>query len=250
MPYKTSSWKDKLPPESVIFIKAFYEIIDLSDEITEIKLSRQIVVGLREKGIRSFKEFYKNNNDLEFANKFIGNIADFMNVGMPFFSRDKVSELFDVKKQNLLREKIPPELSLWISFHLMNLVCMGTERKSMFDLLEEATNGNRESLFTLLRYDKTLFDHEWLREKIFHEAIVGNDIFFDKLGDAIKREPKVRKHRQSRLKLTLILFWKLIFSKLKYSEQMDLLNEAGFNITSENLYRRLVRTEIKPFFKQ
>ena len=244
MSSKTASRKQKVDPASLLAIRTFIGFFDSADEMVLLRETTEMARQLRQRGIKSFERFYENTDDLKFALQLI-------DVAKPHLSIDGISGLLsDVKKQDILRSNLDPEVSLWLSFSMLNMVCLIVSRKSLSELYQEARNGKQKSLFELLRYDKTVLNHEWVQEKLFDEAIAGNEIFFENLGDAIKGNPAVGKHRQSRLKLILVHFWPPVFSKLTYQEQIELLNEAGFQIDDEVLYRKLVRTEVKPLFKQ
>jgi hypothetical protein len=241
---KTTSWKQKIDPAVVPLLKNFIKFIDTEDEEIISQRSENTFSLLIDSGITSFKLFYENKNNTECIMQ-LGDMAK------SFSSLEELAEsIATVQDREMIRDKITPELALWSSFLLMNNICQIIEKKTLYDLYENAKNGDDKSLFALLRYDRTLFDHEWFRERIFKEYIRQNDIFFDRLGDAIKSDPPIGKHGKRKVKLFLIMFWMPIFSKLSYKEQMDLLEEIGLELKDDPLaYKKLVREEIKPLFK-
>jgi hypothetical protein len=84
------------------------------------------------------------------------------------------------------------------------MVSQLTYKKSLKTLYEEARPGNDESLFRLLRLDKTLFDHEWLRERMLQEMFMADYDFFKRVGNAIKSEPPLGKLKRGKLKLVVL----------------------------------------------
>jgi hypothetical protein len=241
MPYKTSSWKDKVDPAVISVMRTFLRLVESMDEVAIKKRSEEITRCLNEKGQISFKRFYENKNNTEFGSQYVEKALAFRKANPDLLENSE--------KQKQFREKIPPELSLWLTFQVLNIACMKGDKKSLYSLYEEARSGKKpKSLLKILRYDKTLFDHEWVREKIFKEALVGNHIFFDELGDAIKREPKKSRHEIG-WRFMLIYFWQIVFNKLEEDEQMEVLQEIGLKIPDRAKYRKIIRTEIKPLFK-
>jgi hypothetical protein len=118
MTSKAASWKQKVDPASVLAIKTFIVSVQSADEIIRIEESKEIAHLLKERGIKSFKRFYENNDNLKFAMQLV-------DVAEPYLSMDGMSDLLsDVKKQKLLRSKIDPELALWLSFYVLNEACL------------------------------------------------------------------------------------------------------------------------------
>ncbi len=278
MSKEVTSWKDKVDPALADQVKAFVEFLKLSEEPdyenSEELLIRSLVVShtmlitcllkrlfvdchvallmtslvienIKNSSIKSFKIFYEGKEEITLLVDFFKSMS----------SVDVSGIEHDIKKQELfafeLEQKITPEMILYITFSVLNLVSTLIDKKSLKTLYEEARDGNETSLFTLIRYDKTLFDHEWFRERILKEMLLSNSIFFEKLGDAIKSEPLISKHGQVKLKFILFVFWDAVFSKLTYKQQIELLDYIGVEVpVSFDGYKKLIKREITPLFKK
>jgi hypothetical protein len=235
------SWKEKVDPALADQIKVFVESLKLIEEPD----SEEFIEEIKNSSIKSFKPFYKENEQF----RQIIDLAKFMH-------NQNVADIkTNIKKQEMLEtefeKRVTPEMLVFLSFHFLNFISILLEKKSLIAFYQEAQAGNEESLLKLLRYDKTLFDHEWFREIIFKEALVGNSNFFKKLGDAIKSEPLIDKHRQGKLKLILVLFWNAAFSKLTDTQQMEMLDYIGLESPfSPDTYKKFRKREITPLFKK
>jgi len=244
MSRKVTSWKEKVDPAFADLIKIIVELFKYLEEPDQ-KDSEELIEKIKNSSIKSFKIFYEGK-------EYIKVIVDFFKS----MSSIDVSDIKqDIKKQEIFasefEQKITPEMILYIIFESLNLISMLIDKKSLKTLYEEARNGNENSLLTLLRYDKTLFDHEWFRERILKEMLLRNSIFFEKLGDAVKSEPLVAKHGQVKLKFILLSFWHPVFSKLTYNQQIELLDDIGLEVPfSLDTYKKLIKREITPLFKK
>jgi hypothetical protein len=236
------TWKEKIDPSIAEHIKSVIEMILCLDEPNK-EDSEELIESVTDCNIKSFKPFYEGNQY----------ISLFVDILTPLKSID-VSDIENNKaKQEILAaelgQRMTPELMLYCTFQTLNLISTLIDGKSLMALYEEARAGSEKSLFTLLKYDKTLFDHEWLKELIFKKLLLGNFYFFEQLGDAIKSEPPIGRHKQGKLKLIVFMFWKEAFSKLTYQEQMEFLEWLGLEVPfSYDTYKKIITREIKPKF--
>ena len=61
--------------------------------------------------------------------------------------------------------------------------------KSLVDLLNEAKNGNEESIFSLLQIDRTVVELDWAQKMIRKAQLTGNESFFKRMAKAISKSP-------------------------------------------------------------
>jgi hypothetical protein len=69
----------KFDPASVLAIKSFIVSIQSADETIMLRESIEIAHLLKERGIKSFKRFYENNDDMKF-------VIQLVDVAMPYLS--------------------------------------------------------------------------------------------------------------------------------------------------------------------
>jgi len=236
---KKSSSQNKVNSELINLVKSYVRLLDGVNP-PDSRAIDEIRGHITSSGLRSFKSFYEEAV-VKTLSKGLGEVfmGKMLEGGM---SLEKFSDE--------LRKTLGGELVLLVLFLFLDMVSQLTYRKSMKSLYEEARQGNDESLFRLLRLDKTLFDHEWLRERMLLEMFMADFDFFKKLGNAIKGEPPIAKLRQGKLKLVLFLFWPSGLSKLTIPELWDFLTRCGFEMNPDvEVLRKFVDREIKPLFK-
>lgn len=246
---KKSTKKQEIDTTIINSIKAVVEFLNIVGQIDEPD-SKEILEKLKNSNIKSFKPFYEGNEHLQLIDlvRFLGS-QDLSNI------RDNKKKQEMLGRQ-LLEKISTPEMIVYTAFQTLNFVCCLINKKSLRILYDEARNGNQKSLLTLLRYDKTLFDHEWFRELIMRKMIEGNYYFFEKIGDAIKSEPPLGRQKRGKLKIVLLMFWHSVFKKLTWNERLNLLDKFGLtDIPGKkekmdvDALKHLVRTGIIPQFK-
>jgi hypothetical protein len=238
------TWKDNIDTALAEQIKSFVELLKCLEEPDQ-EISEVFSERIKDSSIKSFKIFYEGKQDI---NLLVDFFTLMKNVDVSDIEHDKA------KQENFLSEfeqKMTPEMIHFIAFQSLNLVATLIDKKPLQTLYEEAKNGNKKSLLTLLKYDKTLFDHEWFKDLILKETMIGNTIFIEKLGDAIKSEPHITKHGQGKLKFIIFIFWEAVFSKLTYNQQMEFLDWIGVKAPfSYDTYKKIITRKIKPLFKK
>lgn len=227
--YKTlTGLANDLPEKSKSYYYKAFEPISSDKSEKEFESSRT-----KEAQMKWFKEFQADMIAL-FLHKFIHSLAD--------------SDL--QKEKETLTRMLDIEQVLFFSFDLLNRISILTNKKSLKTLYTEAKNGNQESLIRLLKIDKTLFDHDWVRELMLEAMITGDDVFFEKIGQAIKSEPPLGKFKWGKVKYILLLLWNMGLYRLTKPELLNLLEDGGLEIHEEpESFYKFVNREIKPLFK-
>lgn len=156
------------------------------------------------------------------------------------------------QEQNIEIKELPSKVVQYILFYAWNMVSLFVHEKTLPVLYAEAAKGNDDFLFKLIQIDKTLFDHDWVRERIRKAMYSGEREFFHALSDAIKDDPL--KGRKMRLKefLVLTLFWDMGLYRLSVPEIMKLFNDSGLTIpddevTFRKFYDRFKKTKSDQF---
>jgi hypothetical protein len=111
-------------------------------------------------------------------------------------------------------------------FYTWDAVSLMVNGEALKVLYKKAKDGDNESLFKLIKVDKTLFDHKWVRSRINQEAYSGGIDFFDALGDAIKTDPLKhgsRKNRIDKLFLAIKFYWEYGLYRLSDYELHEML---------------------------
>jgi len=127
---------------------------------------------------------------------------------------------------------------LFYTWDAVSLLVNGT---SLRELFKKAKVGDNESLFKIIKIDKTFFDHKWVRSRINKASYSGDWNFFESLGDAIKEDPLKHDSRSERIdKLFMVIrfFWYFGLDRLSDYELHELLiNDeiAGEVGTHENV---------------
>ena len=156
----------------------------------------------------------------------------------------------DLKREKkTLERKMDAEQLLFFSFDLLNRLSLLINKKSLKVLYEEARGGNLNSLVELLKIDKTMFDHEWVRELMFEAMVTGDDDFFERIGEAIKSDPPFGKSKRAKMKYVLIFFWNMGLYRLSIPELMKLLEDSNIEVhDSPDSFNHLIIREIRPHF--
>ncbi|HBE44337.1 MAG TPA: hypothetical protein DDW17_02495 [Deltaproteobacteria bacterium] len=165
--------------------------------------------------------------------------------------------LLDIKK-NIVEKRSPLVKKVYGQrrfmrrsiFHVWNTVSLLVSKKSLKELFSEARKGNDESLFKLVKVDKTLFDHDWFRDRIRKATYSGDWRFFELLGKAIKTDPLSNRKVHGDIFLVLLQFWQSGLYRLTIPELMSLLQASGARMVYDEInFRKFVDREIKPLFK-
>lgn len=233
-----STWKQKIHPGLVDFVRSYLEFIEnatMPDKQVTDETSKKISAS----GLMSFRPFYDEGRGQALNTRLGTKMMKVKEKGVSI-------ETFGVE----MGKGLSGEMILYLLFVLLDMVSQVTYKKSLQTLYEEARAGNDESLFKLLRVDKTLFDHEWLRKRTLQEMFKANNAFFKKLGDAIKGEPPIEKMRRGKLKFILYMFWSYGLNKLTIPELAEFLESCGFELEPDlETLRKFINREIKPLFK-
>lgn len=238
MPKKKSSYKNKINPVIVTSMKAYLQFLETAVAPSP-KISNTVSEKIGSSEAGSFKKFYEVDSEQAYVERLKNDVKATVVPKM-------TSEMFAEK----MSEKLSGELLLYVTFGFFDIISQITYRKSLKTLYKEAKTGDQQSLFKLLRLDKTLFDHEWVRELMRKEMHAGNIDFFKKIGNAIKCDPPVGKLRQGKLKFILRTYWQLGLDQLSIPELVELLEDCGLELKPAlGTLDQLVRREIKPLFK-
>ncbi len=131
-------------------------------------------------------------------------------------------------------------------FFTWDVISLMNHKKSLRQLYNEAKKDDT-SLLNLLQFDKTLFDHEWVRVRM-RKAIYSGDLeFIDSVGDALKKgQFKTRKENLD-ITIALINFWKTGIYRLTVPQRMELLKNSGIEfVQSEKSFDKIIE-RIRPF---
>lgn len=138
----------------------------------------------------------------------------------------------------------------WAIFTAWNAISFTLNKQSLAELYEEAQHGHDGSLFKLIKLDKTLFDHEWVRKRIRQAAYSGDADFFSSIAKAIKDDPL--KHRKIKIERHLVLmnFWFYGLYRLTIPELMQLLEDSGMTIQEDEVtFRKFIDREMRPHYQ-
>lgn len=143
--------------------------------------------------------------------------------------------------------KVSPNSLLRLNFSMLDKIATLVHKKSLKVLYQEAKGGNEKSLFILLRYDKSLFDHEWLRALVARKMVTGDETFFKKIGQAFSSFPPIGKLKQAKLKYILLNLWSVGLSLLTIPELIQVLEESGMKVHEDpESLRKFIQVQIKP----
>lgn len=220
-------------------------IIDAADSLN---------IESREYYHKTFKVYSSTDKLNEFASKLTEEekkhwqqdmTADITSLFLRLFIAGK-EEIEEDVIQNI-KEAISLDQLLAFNFSVMNQHCLIINKKSLQTLYKEAKGGDQKALIKLLQFDKTLFDHEWVRALMFRSMITGDDKFFGKIGYAIRTKPPAGKLKQAAIKYILTSCWCMGLYRLSNNELVELLESNGIDTES---FRSFVNKEIKPLFPQ
>lgn len=225
----TDSAKD-LNPESRKYYHQVFEIFSSTDRYNEL------VSGMTEEEKKELEQ------DVE---------ADFNALLFRRFIVEKEKADIEKVKQNV-EQKLNLNQILVFNFVALDRLSLIINKKSMNDLYKEAKDdGNEKSLIKLLQLDKTLFDHEWVRDLMLKATATGDNKFLKKISYAIMSGPPAGKLKQGKLEHILVSCWGMGLYRLSMKELRQLLDKCKIE-TYEDLetLRSLVDNQIKPFFPQ
>lgn len=151
-------------------------------------------------------------------------------------------------------KELRPAFLQYVFFNIWKLISLFVHDKPLQELYDEARGGSNKALFKVIKIDKTLFDHDWVRARIRGAMYSGNEMFFKSLGQAVKDDPV--KGPKSRVKefLVLTLFWEAALYRLSIKEMLNLFQSCGLAIKEDDVtFRKLVdrfkkkRPKLLPF---
>jgi hypothetical protein len=134
-------------------------------------------------------------------------------------------------------------------FCIWNTISLIVNKKSLRELLIKARRGDDDSLFALIKVDKTLFDHDWVRLRIRKAMYSGDTDFFYSLAKAIKSDPLQTRKYKLLVFVVMIFFWKYGLYSLTVPELMQLLQDSGISIQEDEVTFRKYYDRIQPFVK-
>jgi hypothetical protein len=157
------------------------------------------------------------------------------------------------KERRIARENVSLEQILSVNFGLMDKASLNINKKSLRELYSEAKNGDLDSLVKVIQFDKTIFDHDWVKVLMLKATIIGDYDFFEKIAYAIKTKPPLgRINETRRIRTILITFWGMGLYRLSNDELVNLLDNSGYPMLEEypdpDTFRRFVDREIRPLF--
>lgn len=155
------------------------------------------------------------------------------------------------KERQLIRESITLEQMLSANFGLLNKLCEVINKKSMVVLYGEAKGGDVAAVCKLLQFDKTLFDHDWMKDLMLKAMLMEDYDLLERIGYALRTSPPAGKLKQLKLKNLLYTFWGMGLYRLSNNELIELLEDSGMTIGDDpETFRKFVSREIKPLFPQ
>ena len=132
-----------------------------------------------------------------------------------------------------------PSLLQDILFNIWNTASVAINGKPLKTLYNEAMAGNNSSLFKIIQIDKTLFDHDWVREQIRRALYSGDREFFMSLSKAIGSDPLNNRMKRIKEFLILTLFWEVGLYRLSVPDLLELFNDCGLaNKDDEITFRK------------
>jgi hypothetical protein len=114
-------------------------------------------------------------------------------------------------------------------------------QKSLTELIRLAKKGDVESLFELMRIDRTVIGCEWVLIGIRKAQLGGDSEFFMKMSKAISTPPLENVRQYGDLILALHIFWNVGLYRLTKSELIALLEGAGLKVQDDpETFRKFV----------
>lgn len=171
------------------------------------------------------------------ANKIVSKIIKDMNsdilslyIHILFSNMKKLEKPLPAKERKNVNEL---RLTRIMLINVYNTLSLLMHKRPMKKLIEEGRNGDDKALFKAIQIDKTLFNAEWVRKRIIKAQYKGDNKFFDKLGDAIKKTPLQNDVEYVEVLLVLMFFWKMGLYRLTIPELMKLLESAGLRLQDD-----------------
>jgi len=84
-------------------------------------------------------------------------------------------------------------------FYTWDAVSLLVNKKPLKELFIEARKGDDESLFKLIKVDKTLLGFDWVQARINKAIYSGDYNFFESLGKAIQTDPLKNRKKQNHI---------------------------------------------------
>lgn len=157
-------------------------------------------------------------------------------------SRDIIKNKLNIYQKRMIRRSL---FSTW------NTISLLVNRKSLKQLFTEAKNGNEESLFRLIKVDKTLLDHGWVRTRIRKAVYSGDWGFFKELSEAINTDPLENRKIHGDIFLVLLQFWKVGLYRLSAKKIRDRFEACGIFFSPDyrdKSFEKFIKREVKPIF--
>lgn len=208
----------------------FKEILEAAEELREDRRRYYQNVFKRCISKEAYDEFISTKEKSE-VNRFVKRIIG-----------DALSFLFHLlmlpleEKKDEIRRSIEMRNFKWSVrmikrnlFYTWDAVSLMVNCASLKELFKAAREGDDESLFKLVKVDKTLFEHDWVRKRINRASYSGDCGFFESLGEAIKSDPLAhdsRNDRGDKLFIVLKYFWNFGLYRLTDIELHEMLIES------------------------
>ena len=205
------------------------------------------------KSENNYKLHIESMNEVGVENWRKENISDRQSLQWHYYVKvleDAKQNIAAKRKTIVKRFNEQPKIFKRNIYWVWNTISLLVHRKGLKNLFNAARKGSDEALFKLIQIDKTLFDHDWLRERIRKAAYLGDWQFFTDLSKAISTDPINNRKIHGELFLILAQFWMVGLYRLTIPEVMELLKESGVRMQYDEVnFRKFVDREIKPLFK-
>ena len=135
-------------------------------------------------------------------------------------------------------------------FFVWDTICMMNHKKSIRQLYRQARDkSDNDALIALFQYDPTLFDHDWVRERIRVALYSGDAKLISDIGKQLQRGSLETGKDNLDISIALMMFWTAGISRLSDRQKMELLRDSGIRFTQDyNSFRQIVR-RIRPFLQ-
>lgn len=163
----------------------------------------------------------------------------------------ELEKMKDSHKPEVLQKKANKQsafMGKWAGFN--NAISLLVFKKSIYDLIKDASNGDETAFFKLLQIDRTVIEFDWAKKMIRKAQLTGNQEFFKNMAKAISTAPLENTRIYSQALLVLLLFWKFGLERLENSELIDILEETGIKVQDDpETFRKFVNREVRPVFQ-
>ncbi|MBA4371516.1 MAG: hypothetical protein C0402_01500 [Thermodesulfovibrio sp.] len=242
-----------------IFIKKLYQ--DFSAVLTGITLGQmEVVDNILQKLISSLapesKEYYMTVFTFSPAVKpDTRTMSQQEQIELFIYQLSNVFSLFmhkafiGIQNHRDIVKELNAEFIKMVLFQTWNVISLIVNEKSLRTLYVEAKAGDTKPLFKIMRIDKTLFDHDWVRERIREAMYSGDRIFFKALSKAMSDDPLKNRKIRTREFIVLIVFWEVGLYRLSISELLKLFNDCGLALRDDEVtFRKFVdrAKKVKP----